>query len=125
MHVVYLSLHVMQCSVAGTFLFFFLMIRRPPRSTLFPYTTLFRSVYVYPVREVELLRLRLVVASDLLGEQLYDEGAELEVRGDRKSTRLNSSHANISYAVFCLKKKKKTVLNDEHKQSYRLKMTSR
>src|SRR3712207_9255673 len=81
MHVVYLSLHVMQCSVAGTFLFFFLMIRRPPRSTLFPYTTLFRSVYVYPVREVELLRLRLVVASDLLGEQLYDEGAELEVRG--------------------------------------------
>src|SRR5258707_10994135 len=71
------------------------MIRRPPRSTLFPYTTLFRSKTTSrkPLREA--LR------------ELYrgSEGGSRE-RGDRKSTRLNSSHANISYAVFCLKKKK-------------------
>src|SRR5476651_2809965 len=69
---------------------FFLMIRRPPRSTLFPYTTLFRS------HEHHVQRAR----SDV-------EGDEADEREDRKSTRLNSSHANISYAVFCLKKKKK------------------
>src|SRR5258705_6421167 len=78
------------------------MIRRPPRSTLFPYTTLFRSV---------------VVAA---AEDLADEGVGLGVGGlqrlqargaqDRKSTRLNSSHLGISYAVFCLKKKKNTVM---------------
>src|SRR6476620_12140454 len=69
---------------------FFLMIRRPPRSTLFPYTTLFRSL-------------------DAGDPQLREPGEDAvhHHRGDRKSTRLNSSHANISYAVFCLKKKKK------------------
>src|SRR2546430_11989106 len=71
------------------------MIRRPPRSTLFPYTTLFRSVE-------QALR---------HAEQLVGEGAHiLDIGGestDRKSTRLNSSHSQISYAVFCLKKKKK------------------
>src|SRR5258707_4384341 len=73
--------------------FFFLMIRRPPRSTLFPYTTLFRSVVVVPAEAAE------ATAATLkqLGETVYTI--------DRKSTRLNSSHANISYAVFCLKKK--------------------
>src|SRR5258707_15213018 len=77
------------------FLFFFLMIRRPPRSTLFPYTTLFRSNgNSWERQERELLASGHRVIS-------YD-------RSDRKSTRLNSSHANISYAVFCLKKKKKT-----------------
>src|SRR2546430_12960952 len=77
--------------------FFFLMIRRPPRSTLFPYTTLFRSWS----------------AAALLGALLLFGGnggvswAEQYVpSGDRKSTRLNSSHSQISYAVFCLKKKK-------------------
>src|ERR1035437_10582238 len=70
--------------------FFFLMIRRPPRSTLFPYTTLFRSPRI----------MFLMVNSNLAGD--WDRSAI----GDRKSTRLNSSHANISYAVFCLKKKK-------------------
>src|SRR5258707_11333978 len=69
------------------------MIRRPPRSTLFPYTTLFRSLLqrttLVPV-ELDMTRRAVVVNRDL----------------DRKSTRLNSSHANISYAVFCLKKKK-------------------
>src|SRR3712207_7719710 len=71
--------------------FFFLMIRRPPRSTLFPYTTLFRS----GVRPRAVRRRARRVVLDLRGAR----------KGDRKSTRLNSSHANISYAVFCLKKK--------------------
>src|SRR3712207_9227951 len=87
--------------------FFFLMIRRPPRSTLFPYTTLFRS---------DVVAARAVV--DGLGAHGHSTGetcpACLEplrqlVALDRKSTRLNSSHANISYAVFCLKKKKKHI----------------
>src|SRR3712207_9316253 len=94
---------------------FFLMIRRPPRSTLFPYTTLFRS-------------LEMILGDDIVGHERHLVGllplpvlrcdgvelrrAKVECRaagrldgGDRKSTRLNSSHANISYAVFCLKKK--------------------
>src|SRR5215203_6859323 len=70
-------------------LFFFLMIRRPPRSTLFPYTTLFRTARRPQPR---------------YAGQAPRPGV---CRADRKSTRLNSSHANISYAVFCLKKKKK------------------
>src|SRR2546429_1043259 len=74
------------------FFFFFLMIRRPPRSTLFPYTTLFRS---QPRAEV---RARKHSSGDLPAASPF---------GDRKSTRLNSSHGYISYAVFCLKKKKK------------------
>src|SRR3712207_7457329 len=86
--------------------FFFLMIRRPPRSTLFPYTTLFRSLG-RALRYVPAAVLTAVVIPLLL----YDNGT-LEVslaNEDRKSTRLNSSHANISYAVFCLKKKKKSI----------------
>src|ERR1035437_10816168 len=87
---------VRSCVHRVSYFVFFLMIRRPPRSTLFPYTTLFRSRYApagrrpgsRPVRENRLWHL------------------------DRKSTRLNSSHANISYAVFCLKKK--------HKQNHSL-----
>src|SRR3712207_8667368 len=91
--------------------FFFLMIRRPPRSTLFPYTTLFRSRVGSPSPP---LRLEVAEAGEtglsyrlsflLEGgqdQQRYPAGT----RPDRKSTRLNSSHANISYAVFCLKKK--------------------
>src|SRR5690554_2960022 len=69
--------------------FFFLMLRRPPRSTLFPYTTLFRS----PNK-----------CTECVGH--YDEPQCQQVCPDRKSTRLNSSHVRISYAVFCLKKKK-------------------
>src|SRR5205814_9493854 len=74
--------------------FFFLMIRRPPRSTLFPYTTLFRS-RADPVPQ---------------GRSVAGDAGRICAplrRGDRKSTRLNSSHLGISYAVFCLKKKKK------------------
>src|SRR5256885_14952879 len=86
------------------FFFFFLMIRRPPRSTLFPYTTLFRSL-----RRLEAF----IEVREIAGEEaaigfligLWDGKSEFDV--DRKSTRLNSSHLVISYAVFCLKKKKK------------------
>src|SRR2546430_4510575 len=85
--------------------FFFLMIRRPPRSTLFPYTTLFRSVPDHPL-------VRQTIA-DCLNEAMDLAGLErlLErIEADRKSTRLNSSHSQISHAVFCLKKKKRTCL---------------
>src|SRR5689334_24850318 len=94
------------CFLFDVILFFFLMIRRPPRSTLFPYTTLFRS----PGRAGGVLgppqRLHRGAAPE--AEQRLHDGA------DRKSTRLNSSHSSISYAVFCLKKKKKN--NSQHLQ---------
>src|SRR3712207_9593456 len=85
--------------------FFFLMIRRPPRSTLFPYTTLFRSLCrrLAPFGPQGALA---IPCSRLPRVDRRAVGAEADHR-DRKSTRLNSSHANISYAVFCLKKKKK------------------
>src|SRR5688572_32492410 len=83
--------------------FFFLMIRRPPRSTLFPYTTLFRSRRV-DVLKHETLATTLRYKLGLTGTKL---GCDRSECGDRKSTRLNSSHSQISYAVFCLKKKKK------------------
>src|SRR5215211_8317889 len=86
------------------FSFFFLMIRRPPRSTLFPYTTLFRSAHRV------LRRLPRALAADAALRQGL-------ARADRKSTRLNSSHTVISYAVFCLKKKKTTHNNfNKHKK---------
>src|SRR5437867_12099033 len=78
---------------------FFFMVRRPPRSTLFPYTTLFRSSYEQD--EIQRRSDGLLTAAG--GQRL---GWQFE-QGDRKSTRLNSSHRTISYAVFCLKKKKK------------------
>src|SRR5690349_25019731 len=81
-----------------TYLFFFLMIRRPPRSTLFPYTTLFRSRVVAMHGEIGLQARVLQPGLKVLIPFLFS---------DRKSTRLNSSHVEISYAVFCLKKKKK------------------
>src|SRR3712207_8690815 len=83
--------------------FFFLMIRRPPRSTLFPYTTLFRSKCALARAMTTLQPVR--GTQSLLGEDA-DRMAAVVAALDRKSTRLNSSHANISYAVFCLKKKK-------------------
>src|SRR3712207_8339323 len=99
------------------------MIRRPPRSTLFPYTTLFRSVARAPVdlddldfadlgdgelREV--IRRARETMSNRVSQRL-DEFRQFAREADRKSTRLNSSHANISYAVFCLKKKNKLCLS--------------
>src|SRR5258708_28185432 len=85
------------------------MIRRPPRSTLFPYTTLFRSQEELErvLRDVRPARVTARVAfQEVLDEQRHVE--HFLKREDRKSTRLNSSHQIISYAVFCLKKKKKT-----------------
>src|SRR3712207_6966528 len=98
------------------------MIRRPPRSTLFPYTTLFRS---HGRRSLEdriggrsarsLMEAMLIHsdnhATDVL---LRDLGGPSTLQADRKSTRLNSSHANISYAVFCLKKKKRLTSSNTH-----------
>src|SRR3712207_8263130 len=92
------------------------MIRRPPRSTLFPYTTLFRS-YVSPQlwawRPGRLKTMRRIADRVLVifpFEETFYREASIPVE-DRKSTRLNSSHANISYAVFCLKKKTQTILS--------------
>src|SRR3712207_8352210 len=87
------------------------MIRRPPRSTLFPYTTLFRSIPENLVeREIEWRNRAMQNELQQAGMDwdgfLQMTGVESPCRRDRKSTRLNSSHANISYAVFCLKKKK-------------------
>src|SRR5258705_2949337 len=103
----------------SVFVFFFLMIRRPPRSTLFPYTTLFRSydqgdsiLMIWGAeRDLELnpsWRWRLY-EEGVMGRYAAAAGWDRSTR-DRKSTRLNSSHLGISYAVFCLKKK-----NTEHK----------
>src|SRR3712207_7260919 len=98
----------MRSRTLNVYYFFFLMIRRPPRSTLFPYTTLFRS-------QVECLWEPYMVLAARIRETLGVPGMTVEetlpfrdkeLMKDRKSTRLNSSHANISYAVFCLKKKK-------------------
>src|SRR3712207_7092893 len=80
------------------------MIRRPPRSTLFPYTTLFRSITT-TVNTSFGSKVIVPGTGVVLNNQMDDFSAQPGVR-DRKSTRLNSSHANISYAVFCLKKKK-------------------
>src|SRR5215204_7335703 len=99
-------------------LFFFLMIRRPPRSTLFPYTTLFRSTFVVESDPAEAVRDAIAM--------LDPKPTEV----DRKSTRLNSSHTVISYAVFCLKKKKKqkkkkTKTSKKHKKRKKKKTKSK
>src|SRR2546422_8393292 len=89
------------------------MIRRPPRSTLFPYTTLFRSVIAIIARSV-LKLVRMTLGRDRLLWALCTASAVVtawtESEIDRKSTRLNSSHGYISYAVFCLKKKKEKIV---------------
>src|SRR5256885_2563127 len=87
------------------------MIRRPPRSTLFPYTTLFRSLFNDENTDAELTGCAGIVrdhGGELYAWSSYGKGSvfTLELKRDRKSTRLNSSHLVISYAVFCLKKKK-------------------
>src|SRR3712207_7305414 len=101
------------------FSFFFLMIRRPPRSTLFPYTTLFRSPPL--PRNLRIHREHRVSREERAEQQPVEKGGMIRRDdGDRKSTRLNSSHANISYAVFCLKKKKKKTKYEikSHKNIY-------
>src|SRR3712207_8732267 len=85
------------------------MIRRPPRSTLFPYTTLFRSVHVLVEPRVRARRLGDPFrpgSATVTAAAAISDVTQRSASVDRKSTRLNSSHANISYAVFCLKKKK-------------------
>src|SRR5437867_8807092 len=94
-------------------IFFFFMIRRPPRSTLFPYTTLFRSTLAIRAEvPVDVLR-DTIQPYPTFSEALYFAARDLP---DRKSTRLNSSHRTISYAVFCLKKKK-------HRRQYHRRVT--
>src|SRR5438128_8449779 len=106
------------------FFFFFLMIRRPPRSTLFPYTTLFRSQFGRRGRGVlPALGYAPTVGSVASWMQVTcrKRAGRVGVGNlghlDRKSTRLNSSHGSISYAVFCLKKKKKKKKNDSVRKS--------
>src|SRR5438876_4986739 len=93
------------------------MIRRPPRSTLFPYTTLFRSHYLL-MYDGQLGKdaARTLGGMSPLGENRH---AELSRNRDRKSTRLNSSHPSISYAVFCLKKKKKYSTTTSKRDKFR------
>src|SRR5689334_24113573 len=88
------------------------MIRRPPRSTLFPYTTLFRSGASRCPRPVGTWIMSRSITMLLTGSE------------DRKSTRLNSSHSSISYAVFCLKKKKKTPISEHHNRHSTLNNTT-
>src|SRR3712207_9409696 len=101
------------------FYFFFLMIRRPPRSTLFPYTTLFRSGhdpilgFIFGVMDL-ISGTGTFIDKDgnlqrIITSRAPEDLITAFLKVDRKSTRLNSSHANISYAVFCLKKKKKKI----------------
>src|SRR3712207_8160426 len=101
------------------------MIRRPPRSTLFPYTTLFRSTSAQPFSACSTeLRWRWCLPVEPLGgppahKPKSDSVSRGKGKTDRKSTRLNSSHANISYAVFCLKKKTKRELQIRFRRYYK------
>src|SRR5256885_10707275 len=100
-------------SILRVLVFFFLMIRRPPRSTLFPYTTLFRSFLRHQrcgkKRHNPGVPPPACVAPHVSHIRPYGEHEKQTAQRDRKSTRLNSSHLVISYAVFCLKKKKNTL----------------
>src|SRR2546429_7071329 len=101
------------CINSYLFFFFFLMIRRPPRSTLFPYTTLFRSLFMGGRLAGTSPSLVVIRCTGLQAPRLYHRSRRLRrriprIKRDRKSTRLNSSHGYISYAVFCLKKKNKS-----------------
>src|SRR2546428_5520024 len=91
------------------------MIRRPPRSTLFPYTTLFRSVEIPGVEKLSPAQTagiaKLVIGNHEVPAESLEKYGSADHKLDRKSTRLNSSHDQISYAVFCLKKKKKARLS--------------
>src|SRR5207249_7658267 len=91
--------------------FFFFTLRRPPRSTLFPYTTLFRSAGVGRTALYESLKRPDRPGRDTTARPRWSGTAAARDSADRKSTRLNSSHVSISYAVFCLKKKKHDVPN--------------
>src|SRR3712207_7276294 len=96
------------------------MIRRPPRSTLFPYTTLFRSLRDDVAAKLPRVQAPTLVVRGGRDTSVPQRWAEAVTRLDRKSTRLNSSHANISYAVFCLKKKKRTTTNADSSRAAQL-----
>src|SRR5205814_5414838 len=114
-----------QSSLSSLLCLFSLTLRRPPRSTLFPYTTLFRSSARASIWRCFFPHETVMLHAFLVGNRKFAVRASMSmlhyldpeecVQQDRKSTRLNSSHLGISYAVFCLKKKK-TKLNQEHKQ---------
>src|SRR5260221_3865640 len=104
---------------------FFLMIRRPPRSTLFPYTTLFRSFFtgMSVLKDAFQINIEPLLASAGIAGLAIGFGAQTLVKDvingffiDRKSTRLNSSHTVISYAVFCLKQKREILLSNQADQ---------
>src|SRR5206468_10387122 len=110
----FLSLFYFFLVSISLFFFFFLMIRPPPRSTLFPYTTLFRSS-IFSLMSDRRKKQRTSISTSVFSllprpmrsDFIMFASLSIILRGDRKSTRLNSSHDQISYAVFCLKKKKK------------------
>src|SRR5690606_39713259 len=119
-HISYLFLCCCSLSSCCLYLlfFFFFMLRRPPISTLFPYTTLFRSVVLSTLIIVWLSVLLVRLLGEAAGGSIgADVVLGLAAFSDRKSTRLNSSHVKISYAVFCLKKK--TKLNKNRKRCSR------
>src|SRR5206468_11725021 len=105
------------CCVFSVFVFFFLLIRRLPRSTLFPYTTLFRSRRSRSRSRSRAAAPEMDGASTPPGSVARRGGRSIHFR-DRKSTRLNSSHDQISYAVFCLKKKKQQTDNNQSMSMY-------
>src|SRR5690606_41560513 len=116
-----LSILCLACSRSCRSLFFFVLIRRPPRSTLFPYTTLFRSPkhleYIDKKRDQQYV-IQNFSAEHIARVEKYFQNPDDSYYDqhilDRKSTRLNSSHVKISYAVFCLKKKKTTIPEKIH-----------
>src|SRR5256885_11406717 len=116
-HVVTFSLPSASCLF---FFFFFLMIRRPPRSTLFPYTTLFRSSPKDSAVDTAASRALTAAGPVTWAASVASRPAGAAALQDRKSTRLNSSHLVISYAVFCLKKKKKYIKNVRRTHNSRL-----
>src|SRR5436853_5527794 len=105
-------------SVFFSLLFFFLLIRRPPRSTLFPYTTLFRSriggVLPHDAKQIGAVSGAQGAHGEAVLHRSIGKSPVAPSQEDRKSTRLNSSHLGISYAVFCLKKKKKKKKNNQN-----------
>src|SRR5690349_22538886 len=108
------------CIQFPIFIFFFLIILRPPRSTLFPYTTLFRSEAYFREKPSRVAALALLAANARRAGKRRSRhcptSAGPTAPVDRKSTRLNSSHVEISYAVFCLKKKKKSLRHWKDKE---------
>src|SRR5438034_6099614 len=97
------------------------MLRRPPRSTLFPYTTLFRSLKSAPELKLPTGQITDIFEFSIEKDLLIVRPKLAGTNGDRKSTRLNSSHTVISYAVFCLKKKKKKQIKKKNQQNKSIK----